>query len=90
VAELAVVGRPAVLIPLTINDDQRANAAALVKAGGAVVVEQREGAAALSKVLEGLLMEPERLVGMAAAATRMGIVDAAERLADLVEREMVS
>jgi UDP-N-acetylglucosamine:LPS N-acetylglucosamine transferase len=53
-------------------------------------VEQREGAAALSKVLEGLLMEPERLVGMAAAATRMGIVDAAERLADLVEREMVS
>jgi len=90
VAELAVMGRPAVLIPLTINDDQRANAAALVKAGGAVVVEQREGAAVLAKVLEGLLMEPERLAGMAAAAGKMGIVDAAERLADLVEREMVS
>jgi len=89
VAELAAVGRPAVLIPLTINDDQRANAAALAQAGGAVVVEQSEGAAALAKVLQALLVAPETLVAMAAAAGRMGIVDAAERLADVVEREMV-
>ena len=89
VAELAVVGRPAVLIPLTINADQRANAAALAQAGGAVVVEQGEGAAALARVLEELLMSPKTLVEMAAGAARMGIVDAAEKLADLVEREMV-
>jgi UDP-N-acetylglucosamine--N-acetylmuramyl-(pentapeptide) pyrophosphoryl-undecaprenol N-acetylglucosamine transferase len=36
VAELAVIGRPAVLIPLTINADQRANADALAAAGGAI------------------------------------------------------
>lgn len=85
VAELAVVGRPAVLIPLTINDDQRANADALAAAGGAVRFEQAEGEAKLALVLEGLLGDPARLAAMADAAGRFGIVDAAERLAALTE-----
>jgi UDP-N-acetylglucosamine--N-acetylmuramyl-(pentapeptide) pyrophosphoryl-undecaprenol N-acetylglucosamine transferase len=83
VAELAVVGRPAVLIPLTINLDQRANAEALVTAGGAIRVEQTEGELKLAHVLESLLSNPGRLAIMAEAAGRMGIVDAALRLADL-------
>jgi UDP-N-acetylglucosamine--N-acetylmuramyl-(pentapeptide) pyrophosphoryl-undecaprenol N-acetylglucosamine transferase len=89
VAELAVIGRPSVLIPLRINDDQPANANALAGAGGAVRVEQTEGAEALAKVLENLVNDPARLAGMAAAAGRMGIVDAAERLADLVQNSVV-
>ncbi len=85
VAELAVIGRPAILIPLTINDDQRANANALAAAGGAVRVEQSEGAAALAAAIATLLTDPARLAAMASAAARMGILDAAGNLADLTE-----
>ncbi len=90
VAELAVIGRPAVLIPLRINDDQPANANTLAQAGGAVRVEQTEGAEALGRVLESLLNDSARLADMAKAAGRMGIVDAAERLADLVQTSIVA
>jgi UDP-N-acetylglucosamine--N-acetylmuramyl-(pentapeptide) pyrophosphoryl-undecaprenol N-acetylglucosamine transferase len=89
VAELAVIGRPAILIPLRINDDQRANADALAAGGGAVRVEQSEGAAALAAVMETLLVDPVRLAEMARAAGAMGITDAAQRLADLVQAAMV-
>ncbi len=90
VSELAVIGRPAVLIPLRINDDQPANADALAQAGGAVRVEQSEGAEALAKILEVLLNDPAGLTEIAAAAGRMGIIDAAERLADLVQKSVVA
>lgn len=90
VAELAAIGRPAILIPLRINDDQRANADALAVAGGAIRVEQSEGAAALALAIETLLFNPARLTEMARAAGAMGIIDAAERLADMVQAAMVS
>jgi UDP-N-acetylglucosamine--N-acetylmuramyl-(pentapeptide) pyrophosphoryl-undecaprenol N-acetylglucosamine transferase len=83
VAELAVIGRPAVLIPLTINADQRANADALAAAGGAIRFEQSEGEAKLAQMIDALLADPARLAAMAAAAGKTGIVDAAERLAAL-------
>jgi UDP-N-acetylglucosamine--N-acetylmuramyl-(pentapeptide) pyrophosphoryl-undecaprenol N-acetylglucosamine transferase len=89
VAELAVIGRPAVLIPLTINDDQRANAAALAAVGGAVRVEQSEGDVALAAVIEALLTNPAGLAAMADASGQMGIADAAENLADMVQQMMV-
>jgi len=88
VAELAVIGRPAVLIPLRINDDQLANAQALAVAGGAVVVAQSDGAAALAAAIEALLLNPAQLAAMAIAAGRMGIADAAEQLADMVQNSM--
>ncbi len=89
VAELAVIGRPAILIPLRINDDQRANADALASAGGALRFEQTEGAAALARKIETLLADPAKLSEMARAAGAMGIADAAEKLADLVQSAMV-
>jgi len=84
VAELAVIGRPALLIPLRINDDQRANADALAAAGGAIRVEQSAGETALAAAIEMLLSDPARLSAMAHAAGQMGITNAAEKLADLV------
>ncbi len=84
VAELAVIGRPALLIPLRINDDQRANADALAAAGGAIRIEQSEGETALASAIQTLLSNPARLTAMAQAAGRTGITDAAEKLADLV------
>jgi UDP-N-acetylglucosamine--N-acetylmuramyl-(pentapeptide) pyrophosphoryl-undecaprenol N-acetylglucosamine transferase len=83
VAELAVIGRPAILIPLRINADQRANAMALATAGGAVLIEQTEGDDSLAAALQTLLMDPQRLAAMAAAAASTGIADAASRLAAL-------
>ena len=86
IAELAVVGRPAIMIPLGINADQRANARALAGAGGGVVCEQTGlTPSLLAKEIETLLMDGDVLTKMAAAAARMGRVDAASRLADLVQ-----
>jgi UDP-N-acetylglucosamine--N-acetylmuramyl-(pentapeptide) pyrophosphoryl-undecaprenol N-acetylglucosamine transferase len=88
IAELAVCGRPAILVPLpgAIDDHQRANAKALAAAGAAVVLDQNGlTAARVGAEVEALLGDPARLAAMAAAAARFGRADAAERLADLVE-----
>lgn len=86
VAELAALGRPALLIPLpgAIDDHQRANAGALAARGGAVVIDERGLAAeGLAATLASLLADPARLAAMAAAARSGGL--AAEWLAGLIE-----
>lgn len=91
VAELAVVGRPAILVPLpgAIDDHQSANARALVAARGASVIAQRDlTAATLAEQVAALLDEPDMLAHAARAAAKIGRADAAERLADLVEARM--
>lgn len=88
VAELAVAGVPAVLVPYPAapHDHQTANAAALVAAGAAVLVPDPElTAGRLAEVLGPLLEDPDRLDAMGAAARRLGRPDAAERVAALVE-----
>ena len=91
VAELAVVGRPAILVPLpgAIDDHQTANAQALAAAGGAWVVPQAGFTSGfLSQRLGDLLADPVGLTGAAVAARSQARADAAERLADLVEAKM--
>ena len=85
VAELAVVGRPSILVPLpgAIDDHQAANAHAL---GGARVMAQAAfTAAALTPLLADLLENPAELTRAAHAAAVTGRAHAAEALADLVE-----
>ena len=89
VCEMAVAGRPSILVPLKIalDDDQGQNARLLAKAGAAEVVREEDlTKAALAAALEALLTNPARLSRMAAAARGAATPDAAERLADLVER----
>jgi undecaprenyldiphospho-muramoylpentapeptide beta-N-acetylglucosaminyltransferase len=89
VAELAVVGLGAVLVPLPIatRDHQTANAAPLVRAGAAVVVPDAQlDADRLEAELTPLLDEPGRLDAMARAARTLATPDAAARVADLVEQ----
>ena len=89
VAELAAAGVPAVLVPLpgAPNDHQTANAMALVRAGAAVVVPDGElGPARLASELDALFAEPGRLAAMGESARGIARPDAAERVADLVER----
>jgi UDP-N-acetylglucosamine--N-acetylmuramyl-(pentapeptide) pyrophosphoryl-undecaprenol N-acetylglucosamine transferase len=84
-AELAVIGRPAILVPLpgAIDDHQSANARAF-GAGGLSLAQPDFTPARLAALLAALLADPARLAAMAAAARR-GPLDAAERLADLTE-----
>ena len=87
VSELAVIGRPSVLVPFphALDQDQAANAAALAASGGAVVVPQNEFTPErLAAILRGALAQPAKLAAAAAAAKSVGLPDAAERLADLV------
>ena len=87
VAELAVAGRPAILVPLpTATDDhQTGNAEALAKTGGAIVVPQPQFTPArLAQALESWLSDPAALAAAAAGARAAGHPDAGQRLADLV------
>lgn len=87
VAELAAAGRPAIMIPYphAIDDHQRENAGRLCDAGGGWLVPQESlTVEALSGLIRSLIESPERLVDAAACAARVGMPDAAARLADQV------
>jgi UDP-N-acetylglucosamine--N-acetylmuramyl-(pentapeptide) pyrophosphoryl-undecaprenol N-acetylglucosamine transferase len=87
VAELAAIGRPAILVPLphALDQDQLANANVLADAGGALRIEQTAFTPErLAAELTALADEPDRLERMAQAAKSAGTIDAAERLAELV------
>ena len=89
VAELATIGRPAILVPLphALDQDQRANAGVLMDAGGAIRLDQADFTPErLAAEITALVAEPGRLARMAAAAKAAGSIDAADRLADLVLR----
>ncbi len=89
VSEIAVAGRPSILVPLkvSLDDDQGCNAQILVEAGAAEVAsEETLTAPAMTAALKNLLTNPKRLARMAAAARSVARPDAADRLADLVER----
>ena len=86
VAELAVAGRPSILVPLpsAIDDHQSANARALAVAGGAWVMAQPGFTpGALAAQLAELFEHPEMLTRAADAARSVAQPDAAETLADL-------
>ncbi|MBN9234820.1 MULTISPECIES: undecaprenyldiphospho-muramoylpentapeptide beta-N-acetylglucosaminyltransferase [Phyllobacteriaceae] len=88
VSEIAVIGRPALLVPYphALDHDQAANAAALAAAGGGEVHPQSTLTPEVVAGLLGVAMEePERLAGMAAAAKSVGRPHAARLLADLTE-----
>ena len=89
VAELAAIGRPAILVPLphALDQDQSANAGVLERAGGAMRLRQDDFTPdRLAAEITALASAPQKLVAMAAAARSQGATDAAERLADLVSR----
>jgi len=86
VAELAAAGKPALLVPFAAaaDDHQRRNAEEMVKAGAAVLLDERdlEISGRLLTALTGLLSNPERLAAMGAAARTQAHPDAAQRIAD--------
>jgi UDP-N-acetylglucosamine--N-acetylmuramyl-(pentapeptide) pyrophosphoryl-undecaprenol N-acetylglucosamine transferase len=87
VAELAVIGRPSILVPLpgALDQDQAANARSLADIGAAFVIPQAEFTPErLAREIQALFDDPQRLTRAAAAAKSAGITDAADRLAQAV------
>jgi UDP-N-acetylglucosamine--N-acetylmuramyl-(pentapeptide) pyrophosphoryl-undecaprenol N-acetylglucosamine transferase len=89
VAELAVVGLPAVLVPLpgAPGDHQTANARQLAEAGAAVLVADSDlDGPRLAAEVDALLGAADRLSAMSEAATGIARRDAAQQVAALVEQ----
>jgi UDP-N-acetylglucosamine--N-acetylmuramyl-(pentapeptide) pyrophosphoryl-undecaprenol N-acetylglucosamine transferase len=87
VSELAVIGRPSILVPFphALDQDQAANAAILAASGAATVAPQNEFTPErLAQLLRAALADPAALQAAAKAAKSVGVADAAERLAELV------
>ncbi len=98
VAELAVAGKPSVLVPFPFatHNHQLHNARHIADAGAALVVEQKDlvpqaggpdgkAAVALDRVLTGLLADRQRLDRMGSAARDMGRPQAAAAVVDGME-----
>lgn len=88
VAELTVIGRPAILVPLphSLDNDQKANAEKLASVGSAWMIEQKDFTEDfLAARLVTLFSSPAMLREAAQAAKSQGQPDAVKRLADLVE-----
>ena len=84
-AELAAVGRPAVFVPLpsATDDHQRKNAAVLVNAGAAVMIEQtRLNAETLVSTVSALLTDAARRDAMGVSMKRFARPDAAAKIVD--------
>ena len=92
VAELAVMGRPSILVPLphALDSDQLQNATRLAESGASWCIEQKHLTAERLAAEIGRLMDaPDVLAAAAAAAKQQGRPDAVQRLADLVVGLMV-
>jgi UDP-N-acetylglucosamine--N-acetylmuramyl-(pentapeptide) pyrophosphoryl-undecaprenol N-acetylglucosamine transferase len=86
VAELQAAGLGAIFVPLPIatDDHQTKNAAVMVGAGAARIIQERDlTPEALSALIAGLIRDRAAMLKMAEAARAARITDAATRLADL-------
>lgn len=89
IADLTVIGRPAILIPFAAatGDHQTANARALVQADAAILIPEKAlDAPALTEQMTAVLTDPRVASRMARAALSAGVPDATDRLAALVEQ----
>ncbi len=83
VAELAALGKPAVLVPYpyATADHQRKNARWMVDGGAALLVDDAAlTGQALGRIVRDLLGDPAQLAAMAAASGALGRPDATQRV----------
>jgi len=88
IADLSVIGRPSILVPLAaaIRDEQTANARGLVEAGAAIMIpESQLTPESLATQIATVLDQPDAALQMAQAALAQGKPEAADALAQIVE-----
>jgi UDP-N-acetylglucosamine--N-acetylmuramyl-(pentapeptide) pyrophosphoryl-undecaprenol N-acetylglucosamine transferase len=89
IADISVIGRPSILIPLkaAIRDEQTANAAGLVSSGAAIAITEDElSALGLAKAIFGVLSDADTATQMANRALEYSKPDATEALVQLVDQ----
>lgn len=82
-AELAILGKPAILIPSpnVTNNHQYKNAKVISDAGGAVLIEEKElDAKLLGDKIEELIFDRERLSKMSECMKKLAICDSEEKI----------
>ena len=87
-ADIAVIGRPSILIPFAAatGDHQTANARGLVDAQAAILIPERAlDAEALAGQIATILTQPKAAEMMARGALGYARPDACERLVEMVE-----
>jgi len=91
VAEIGIVGRPAIFVPLNLHADrqQTYNAMPMALKGGCWIIQQEDFTPQeLASQLKALMETPGLLEIAAAAAKACGQPDAVKKLADLVEKNL--
>jgi UDP-N-acetylglucosamine--N-acetylmuramyl-(pentapeptide) pyrophosphoryl-undecaprenol N-acetylglucosamine transferase len=85
-AEIAAVGLPAIYIPLPVgNGEQALNARAVVDAGGGIMIDDADfDDSTIEDTVIPLAIDEQRRQAMGGIARTQAIVDADERLADMV------
>jgi UDP-N-acetylglucosamine--N-acetylmuramyl-(pentapeptide) pyrophosphoryl-undecaprenol N-acetylglucosamine transferase len=89
VGELSAAGRAAILVPFAAatNNHQELNARVVERAGGAVVITEKElSPERLAGAITEILGDPEKAARMGAASRKLGTPDATKRIVDLIEK----
>jgi UDP-N-acetylglucosamine--N-acetylmuramyl-(pentapeptide) pyrophosphoryl-undecaprenol N-acetylglucosamine transferase len=87
--ELAAVGKAAILIPFAAatNNHQEVNARVVEKAGGAIVITEKElDAQRLAGAIRSVMSDPQRTARMSDAAKTLAVPDATKKIVDLIEK----
>lgn len=85
--ELAYFGTPAVIVPIPedVSRDQRTNAYTYARAGGGIVIEEKNLTPHLLETeINTIMTNPQKLAEMSAAAKQFFIPDAAAKLASVL------
>lgn len=89
IGELCAVGRGSILVPFAAatNNHQEVNARVVERAGGAVVITEKElSGGRLARAVEEILAAPGRLAQMGQAARRLAVPDASTKIVEIIER----
>lgn len=88
IAELGVMGLPALLVPLpsASTNEQRRNAEIVACSGAAIVVDDAELMDSIADLIEALMVDRRRRETMATAMKRFGTPQAAEHTAALIRQ----
>lgn len=85
--EIAYHAKPSIIVPIPedVSRDQRSNAYAFARGGGASVIEQHNLTShLLAEEIRSIIDNPERQAEMSAAARRMFVDDAARKVANVL------
>ncbi len=91
IAELTCLGLPAIMVPLAISkdNDQGENAKCIVANGGGILMLEKEFTPeALEAKLHTIMIDSHALPIMSQAISKLGKPDAADKMADWVEKHL--